>query len=71
MTLPAFSATGLRSLALASLARLSCRQLRSAGLASLAAGVCATAFAAPVGWQDELAPIADSDWSRARAAHLL
>ncbi len=49
---------------------LAARCLRglSAALTSLA---CASALAAPAVWQDDLAPIADGDWNRARAAHLL
>ncbi len=71
MKLLVFPASGLRSLPGTFLAKPPLRKWYGAGLASLAALVCASALAAPARWQDDLTPIADSDWSRARATHLL
>lgn len=71
MKLLVFPASGLRSLPGTFLAKPPLRKWYGAWLASLAALVCASALAAPARWQDDLTPIADSDWSRARATHLL
>ena len=71
MKLFVFPALGPRSLLRANLARHPVRKWYSAVLAGIAIFFGVTALAAPARWQDDLTPIADSDWSRARAAHLL
>ncbi len=47
------------------------RPLLGAVLGLLSTVACVAALAAPASWQDDLAPITESDWNRARAAHLL
>lgn len=49
----------------------SLRLLRQAALTLLATCASAVALASPAAWQDDLSPIAEADWSRERAAHLL
>lgn len=51
--------------------RLKTKDLLRGLSAALATLISLTALAAPAGWQDDLSPIAESDWSRARAMHLL